>query len=186
MCFLLVGNADVMVRKLEMRFGRRCFRHMTRYAVFRAHSTFHGKGLSLCTLHFCRPAFRRVTCDALRIIISAILLKRVVRIMARRATYSAVVRVTLAVEDPVGLIANVVNRQTLKQRELIVNPMTGGAKILGQFVAAEPTWVENQLGAGLPRLARGRVLSAGAMTCFTPNTGRHLVQMSQTTIDGAG
>jgi len=74
--------------------------------------------------------------------------------MARRATYSAVVRVTFAVEDSEGLKANVVNLQTLKQRELIVDPMTGGAKILGQFIAAEPAWVENQLGAGLPRLTR--------------------------------
>ena len=186
MSFLLVGNADVMVCKLEMRFGGPYFQHMTRYAVFCAHSTFRGKRLSLCTLHFCGPAVRRVTCDALRIIIGAILLKRLVRIMARRATYAAVVRVTLAVEDPVGLKANVVDLQTLKQRELIVDPMTGGTKLLGQFVAAEPTWVKNQLGAGLPRLTRRHVLSAGAMTCFTSNTGRHLVQMNQTTIDGAG
>jgi hypothetical protein len=64
--------------------------------------------------------------------------------------------------------------------------MTGGTKILGQFVAAEPAWVKNQLGAGLDRIARRHVLTAGTMTCFASNTGGHFVQMNQTTIDGAG
>jgi len=64
--------------------------------------------------------------------------------------------------------------------------MTGRTKILGQFVAAKPAWIENQLIAGLPRFARRCVLSAGAMTCFTPNTRRHSVQVDQSAIDGAG
>jgi hypothetical protein len=63
--------------------------------------------------------------------------------MARHATYPAVVRITFAVEDTIRLKPDVVHRHALKQRKLIIATMTGRAKILREFIAAESTGIEN-------------------------------------------
>ncbi len=86
---------------------------------------------------------------ALRVIISSILFDRLVRVVTGGATYSAIIRVALAVKYAVRLEPDVVDLHALEQAELIVAPVAGGAKILRQLVAAEPFGIEDQFSVGL-------------------------------------
>src|SRR5205085_9268876 len=93
--------------------------------------------------------FHSMTGQALGVVISNLALERLVWIVAGRAAYPAVVRVTLAVEDAVRLKADVIDRHGLENAKLIVAPVAGGAKILCQLIAAEDAGVVNQVGARL-------------------------------------
>jgi hypothetical protein len=100
------------------------------------------------------------------------MLERFMRVVAGGATDPPVIGVTFAVEDAVGLEADVVDPQTSEQGKLIAHAMAGGAEILCQLVAAEAGRIEDQFGARLPRLARRDMFSARSMTGFTPDAER--------------
>jgi hypothetical protein len=86
--------------------------------------------------------------EAFLIVKTYVLDQRLVGIVASRAAYAAIIRVTLAVEDAVRLKADIVNLHAAQQTELIATAVTGGAKILSQFITAEAGRVEDQ---GSPR-----------------------------------
>src|SRR5436305_8593723 len=104
--------------------------------------------------------------QALGIVIGNLALERLVRIVAGRATYAAVIRVTLAVEDTVRLKADVVDLHRLENAKLIVASMTGGTKVLRQLVAAEAFGIVNQVRAGITLLGRRDMRASRSMTSF--------------------
>ena len=86
---------------------------------------------------------------ALCVVVFAVKLERLVRVMTRSATYAAVVRITLAVEDAIRLKSDVVDLHALEQTILVVASMTGTAKVLRQLVTTQAARVENKLCVGL-------------------------------------
>src|SRR5262245_18084809 len=176
-----------MIRKFEVRPGQFHFGHMAGGAILRPNTAGRRRGLSV--------RFRRrprrfpaggMTGQALGVVVSRVLIKRLVRVMASRTAYAAVIRVTLAVKYSVGLEANVVHSHALQRGELTGASMTGGAEMLRQFVAAEPRGIEDQFGVRLPRFTRGHVISAGAVTGFAFDAERQSVQVEIGAADRAG
>ena len=117
-----------------------------------------------------------MTRQTLLVVISGILSERFMRIMTRDTTYLAFVRVTLAVEDAIRLKTNVVDLHALQQRKLIAAPMTRGAKLLRQFVAAQPPGIEDRRPARLPIFDRRDVPAAWSMTTLAAHAMRELFQ----------
>jgi hypothetical protein len=135
-----------MVSKLEVRRRRSKLWHVTGNTIFSR--DFAGNRQTLClpfSFHLGRLLFSRVAGEALLIVKSYVLPQWLVGIVAARAGYAPIIRVTLAVEDAVRLKANIVNLHAAQQTELIATAMTGGAKLLSQFIAAETSRVEDQL-----------------------------------------
>ena len=134
-----------MVSKLEVRCRRANLWHVTGNTILRGdfagHSQTRGSPFSF---HLRRLIFSRVAGEALLIVRSHVLAQRFVGIVAGGAGYAPIIRVTLAVEDAVGLKADIVNLHAAQQTELITAAMTGGAKILSQFITAEAGRVEDQ------------------------------------------
>ncbi len=142
---LRLNNADVMVSKLEVRCRRANLGHVTGNTILS--SDFAGNSQTLrsrSSLHLGRLLFSRVAGEALLIVKSYVLPQRLVGIVAARAGYAAIIRVTLTVKDAVRLKANIVNLHAAQQTELIATAMTGGAKFLSQFITAESGRVEDQ------------------------------------------
>src|SRR5262245_32758528 len=171
-------DAYVMIRKFEVRSRQFHFGHMTGCAILCSHPARRRRSLGV--RFYGGP--RRVPAGgmaghALRVVVSRVLIERFVRVVAGGAAYAAVIRITLAVKNPVGLETDVVHSHPFERGELACAAVTGGAEILRQFVAAEPRGVEDQFGVRLSRLARGHVVSAGAMTGFALDAERQFVEM---------
>src|ERR1044072_6014184 len=98
------------------------------------------------------------------------------RIVTGDTTYLALVRVTLAVENPVRLKANVVDLHALQQRELIGATMARGAELLRQLVAAQPARIENRRPARFPVFDRRNVTAAWSMTTLAAHAVRKLFE----------
>ena len=130
-----------MIREFEVRGRDFYFWHVTRSAIFCADPAANRQPLSRCL------PFRYMAGQALRIIMSRVLPERFVRIMACCAGYPAIIRIALAVKDAVRLKADIVDLHAPEKAELIAPAMTRGAKFLGQFIAAEPAGVKDQVAA---------------------------------------
>jgi hypothetical protein len=147
---LRLNNADVMVSKIEVRCRRSQLWHVTGNTILGR--DFARGRQTLCSpfsFHLGRLLFSRVAGEALLIVKSYVLPQRLVGIVAARAGYAAIIRVTLTVKDAVRLKADIVNLHAAQQTELIATAMTGGAKFLSQFITAEARRVEDQLCAWL-------------------------------------
>jgi len=139
-----------MVSKLEVRCRRSQLWHVTGNTILSR--DFTGNRQALCfpfSFHLGWLLFSRVAGEALLIVKGYVLVQRLVGIVAARAGYAAIIRVTLAVEDAVRLKADIVNLHAAQQTELIAAAMTGGAKLLSQFITAKAGRVEDQLCAWL-------------------------------------
>ena len=130
-----------MIREFEVRGRDFYFWHVTRNAIFRADLAGTSRWWN------CRLILHCVASQALRIIMSRVLFERLVRIMACCAGYPAIIRIALAVKDAVRLKADIVDLHAPEKAELIAPAMTRGAKFLGQFIAAEPAGVKDQVAA---------------------------------------
>jgi hypothetical protein len=134
-----------MVSKLEVRCRRADLWHVTGNTIlsgdFAGNSQTRCSPFSLCLN---RLVLGCVAGEALLVVRSYVLAQRFVGIVAGGAGYAAIIRVTLTVEDPVRLKADIVNLHAAQQTELVATAMTGGAKILSQFITAEAGRVEDQ------------------------------------------
>jgi hypothetical protein len=90
-----------------------------------------------------RLIFSRMTGEALRIVRRDVLTQWLMRVVAGRAGYPAIIRVAFAVKDAIRLKADIVNLHAAQQTELIATAMTSGAKFLTQFITAETGRVED-------------------------------------------
>src|SRR5262245_24194977 len=126
-----------------MRPGRLNFGHMTRTAIPGTDTTARVGRLDFCLnrrlLSFSTSSMTRQT---LVVIKAGIVFGVLVGIMTCNATYPFVIGVTFALEDAVRLKSDVVNLHTSELRKLLIPAMTGSAKILRYFIAAEPCGVE--------------------------------------------
>src|SRR6185295_8080124 len=105
---LRLNNADVMVSKLEVRRRRAKLWHVTGNTILGGDLAGNSQTLrSLFSFHLGRLLFSRVAGEALLIVKSYVLAQRLVGIVAGRAGYAAIIRVTLAVEDAVRLKADI-------------------------------------------------------------------------------
>src|SRR5688500_15260355 len=98
------------------------------------------------------------------------------RIVTGDTTYLALIRVTLAVKNPVRLETNVVDLHALQQRELIAAAMTRGAKLLPQLIAAQTARIENRRPPRLPVFDCRDVSSAWSMTTLAAHAMRKIFQ----------
>jgi hypothetical protein len=135
-----------MVSELEVRGRGPELWHVAGNTILRGDFAGHSQTLgSRLSLHLGRLIFSRMASEALLIVRSRVLAQRLMGIVAGRAGYAAIIRVTLAVEDAVRLKANIVNLHATQQTELIAAAMTRGAEFLSQFITAEAGRVEDQL-----------------------------------------
>src|SRR5215213_3801263 len=118
-----------------------------------------------------------MTFETALVVVSGVFAKRLVRVMTRRAAYLAIVRVTLAVKNTIGLEANVVELHALQQRKLFRASMTCGAELLRQLVAAHQPGIEDRLRRRVPSLNGRDVLSAWSMTSLAAHAVCELFQM---------
>src|SRR5262249_28372353 len=175
-----------MVGKLEVRCCRPELWHVAGNTILRG--DFAGHDQTLCcgfSFHVGRLLFRRVAGEALLVVNSYVLAQRLVGIVAGRAGYATIIRVTLAMKDAVRLKADIVNFHAAQQTELIAAAMTSGAQFLSQFITAEAGRVEDQLPS---RLALPDCLDMSgprAVTGFTMNAGNHLLKTDFSAPDAA-
>src|SRR5215471_2071971 len=166
-----------MVSKLEVRCRGPELWHVAGNTILRGDFAGHSQTLgSRFSFHSGRLVFARMTGEALLIVRSRVLAERLVRIVTGGAGYAAIIRVTLAVKDAVGLKADIVNLHAAQQTELIAAAMAGGAKFLSQFITAEVGRVEDYAPSGLTLpdcvdMCRSRTVAA-----FTMDAGSHLLK----------
>src|SRR5262245_45829782 len=106
--------------------------------------------------------------------------------MASRTAYAAVIRVTFAVKNSVGLETNVVHPHAFQRSEFTGASMTGGAEFLRQFVTAEARRVEDQFGVRFSGFARCDMISTRAVTGFAFDAESQFVQMEIGAADRPG
>src|SRR5262245_17713636 len=100
------------------------------------------------------------------------------RVVTRRTAYPAIVGVTFAAEDAIRLEADAVHAYSLRSHDYLLGAaMTGAAKVLGQFIAAEPRRVEYLILILQSLLTCGDVLGAWAVTRLASDSGRQFLQM---------
>src|ERR1041385_198583 len=117
------------------------------------------------------------------IIISSVFSERFVRIVARRAAYPAIIRITLAVKNTVRLKTHIVDFHALQQRKLFRTTMTRRAKLLRQLIATQQSGIVNRLRRRFACFDGRDVLSAWTMTRFTAHPMRKLIQTQLRTTD---
>ena len=110
------------------------------------------------------------------IVISSVFAERLMRVVTRDTAYVSIVRITLAVKNPVRLKAHVVDLHTVQQRELFGATMTCGAKVLRQFIATKQSGIVNRLCRRVACFDSRDVLSAWTMTSFATYAVRKLVE----------
>src|SRR5689334_1849345 len=110
------------------------------------------------------------------VVISCVFPERLVRIVTRRTAYPAIVRVTLAVKNPVRLKTHVVDLHALQQRKLFRTTMTRSAKLLRQLIATQQAGIVNRLRGCVASFDGRDVLSAWTMTRFATHPMCKLVQ----------
>src|SRR5262249_52237364 len=111
-------DAYVMVRKFKVRPRQFHFGHMARRAILRSRPARRRRSLSA---RFCG-----MTGHAFRVVVSGVFFERFVGVMACGAAYATVVRITLAVKNPVGLESHVIHSHVFQRGELTGPAMTGG------------------------------------------------------------
>src|SRR5262249_61445830 len=124
-----------MVGKLEVRCCRPELWHVAGNTILRG--DFAGHDQTLCcgfSFHVGRLLFRRVAGEALLVVNSYVLAQRLVGIVAGRAGYAAILRVTLALKKAVRLKADIVNFPACQQTQPLPAPMTGGATFPSEFI----------------------------------------------------
>src|SRR5262245_19176197 len=100
------------------------------------------------------------------------------RIVARSAAYPAIIRVTLAMKDPVWLEPNIVNFHLFEQSKFVAASMTRAAEVLRQLIAIQPARVENKFCCWLSRLGRSGVSPSRTVTQFTTDSRDYFVEMN--------
>ena len=160
-----------MIRELEVRRRYLSLRHVTRRAVFVSDRT-----TLAIAIHLRGFVPERVTLETPLVVIRRIFSQWLVRVMTRRAAYLSIVRITLAVEDAVRLKTNVVEFQTLQQREFFSATMTSGAEVLRQLVATQKFGIVNRLLGRFAVFHRGNVLAPGTVARFAAHAVRESVQ----------
>ena len=171
-------DAYVMIREFEMRSRQFHFGHMAGGAILCSRAARRRRILSVRFWGRSRR-FRasRMARQAFRIVKGRVSIERFMRVMACGAAYAAVIRITLAVKNPVGLESDVIHSHAFQRGELAGPAMAGGAEILRQFVSAEPRGIEDQFGVRLSRFARGDMTPAGAVTGFALDAERQFVDV---------
>src|ERR1044072_1887572 len=106
------------------------------------------------------------------IVISCVLTERLLRIVTRDAADISIVRITLALKNPVRLKTNVVDFQTLQQRKLFRAAMTRCTKMLRQLIATEQTGIVNRLRRRIAFLHRRDMSPTWSMTSFASHSVR--------------
>jgi len=179
-----------MIGEFEMRAGQIDLRHVTRSAVLRSDfaawrvaSFFRLRRLR----GGARSAPRLVTGHAFRVVIGLVARRRVVRVVACATAYPAIVGVTFAAEDAIGLKADAVHADPLRRHDYFFGAaMTGAAEVLCQPVAAEPRRIEDLILVRQSLFARGDVLGAGAVTRLASDPWGQLPQIQLIAADRAG
>ena len=109
-----------MIRKLEMGCWGPNLGHVARNTILGGDFARRSQTLG-CRLSFDlgRVLTSRMARKTLLIVRSYVLAQWLVRIVARRAGYATIIRVTLAVKDAVRLKADIVNLHAAQQTELL-------------------------------------------------------------------
>src|SRR5262245_18094415 len=98
-----------MVSELEVRGRRPDLWHVTGHAILRGDFAGNCQTLGSRLSLLFGFLFSSMASEALLVVKRYVLIQRLVRIVAGRAGYAAIIRVTLAVEDAIRLKADIVN-----------------------------------------------------------------------------
>src|SRR5215470_10428978 len=179
-----------MIGEFEMRAGQIDLRHVTRSAILRFDFAARRRA-PLVRLRrrrrLARSASWLVTGQAFRVVISLVMRRRLMRVVTGHAANPAIIGVTFAAEDAIRLKAYAVHADPLWRHDYLFGAaMTCAAEVLAQFIAAEPSRIEDLVLIRLGGFARRHVLGSRAVTRLASDSRGHLLEMQLIAADRAG